>query len=114
MLTKDFKSNKLLTVEDMIWIKNAKMAHRLRHSQLPSRIVHLCQTDGSNRTLQKTHHYCTHYKRDELCPLAVSRHYDSSYLVKVITVYNQLPETLKKIASNSVFDHAIKSFHFLS
>ena len=114
MLAKDFKSNKLLTVEDMIWIKNTKMGHRLRHSQLPSWIVHLCQTDGSNRTLQKTHNYCTHYKRDKLCPLAVSRHYDSSYLVKVITVYNQLPESLKKIAPNSAFDHAIKAFHFLS
>ena len=114
MLTKDFKSNKLLTVDDMIWINNAKMGHRLRHSQLPYQITYLCQTYGNNRTLQKTHNYCTHYKRDELCPLAVSRHYDSSYLVKVITVYNQLPESLKKITTNSVFNHAIKAFHFLS
>ena len=114
MLTKDFKSNKLLTVDDMIWINNAKMGHMLRHSQLPSQITHLCRTDGSNHTLQKTHTYCTRYKRDELRPLAVSRHYDSSYLVKVITVYNQLPESLKKFTTNSVFDHAIKPFHFLS
>ena len=114
LLTMDFKLNKLLTMNDMIWINNAKMGHRLRHSQLPSRIVHLCHTDGRDRTLQKTHSYCTHYKRDELHPLAMSRHYKSSYLVKVITVYNQLPESLKKLTTNSAFDHAIKAFHFLS
>ena len=113
MLTKDFKQNKLLTVDDMIWINNAKMGHRLKQSQLPRQIVHLCWTDGSNRTLQKTHNYCTRYKRDELRPLAMSRHYDLSYLVKVIAVHNQLPESLKTYPINSVFDHAIKAFHFL-
>ena len=114
LLTTDFKLNKLLIVNDMIWINNPKMGYRLRHSQLPSQIINLCRTDGRDRTLQKTHSYCTHYKRDELCPLAMSRHYESSYLVKVITVYNQLPESLKKLSTKAAFDHAIKAFHFLS
>ena len=114
MLTMDFKSNKLLTIEDMIWINNAKMGHKLRHSQLPSRIVSLCQTDCRNCTLDKTHACSTRYKKDQIRPLAVTRYYELCYLVKVITVYNQLPESLKKLTTISLFDHAIKAYHFLS
>ena len=110
----DYKSHKLLTIDNMIWLNNVKMGQKLRHSHLQSTITNLCCTDYRNCTLEKRHDYATRHKEDEVHPLAVTKDYESSYLVKVVTFYNQIPEPLKKLTAISIFDHAIKSYHFLS
>ena len=114
ILTKDYKFLKLLTIDDMIWLHNVKLGHRLRHSHLLITISNLCRTDSKNCTLKKTHDYATRYKKDEIHPMASSKDYETSYLVKVVTVYNDIPESFKKLTAIPLFDRTIKSYHFLS
>ena len=93
ILTKDYTPLKLLTIEDTIWLYNVKLGHRLRHSHLPITIGNPCHTDSKNRTLKKTHDYDTRYKKNEIHPMASSKDYKTSYLVKVMKAYNDIPES---------------------
>ena len=89
VLTSDYKANKLLTVNDMVWLNNVKLGYKLRHSHLLICIAELCQTNSSGNTLQKNHNYDMRKRCDPNHLLAKSKHYESSYLVKAITQFNQ-------------------------
>ena len=114
VLTQDFKLNKLLTIDDMLWINNVKIGYKLRHSHVPVCVSDLCLTDSKCRPLTKKHWYNTSKRNDLYHPSVHSKHYESSYLVKAITLYNQIPESFNKLTSISSFVHSIKSYHFLS
>ena len=103
-----------MKINDIIWLNNAKMGYKLRYSHLPTCVSKLCMHDANNKSLSKKHAYNTRYRKDPYHPLAKSKRYNSSFLVKSVTTFNDLPETLKKIVNLSQFVKCCKNYHFLS
>ena len=110
----DFKQLRLLRIKDVVWLNNVKMGYKLRNNQLPVCVSILCSSDSHNKSLEKRHNYQTRCKDDHYHPLAKTKKYENSFLVKAVTDFNQLPDTLKKIASYEHFVKSIKNYHFLS
>ena len=46
----DFTRLRMLRIKDIIWLNNAKMGYKLKHSQLPSCVADLCASDSNNKS----------------------------------------------------------------
>ena len=75
------------------------MGYKLRNAQLPVCVSTLCKHDSQNKSIEKKHNYQTRHKEDPYHSIARTKKYESSFLVKALTHFNELPDSLKKISS---------------
>ena len=112
LLDKDYKSNRILKIRDILWINNVKLGYKLLHSHLPTKILNLCTTNSNSKDLTRTHRYGTRNKNLKNLLKATTRNHYNSYLVKSIKEFNSLPEPLKKITNWHKYVQSFKNYCF--
>ena len=58
----NFHKHKLLQINELKQLLNWKHCYKLQHAHLPSRVLNICNTDSSDHSLKKSHHYNTRHK----------------------------------------------------
>ena len=96
---KNYKNEKMLTLNQLIELENIKLGYKLHHNTLPVRLSNQIKTDSKNTALSKKHRYNTRHKRLLNLPLATNKLYHKSYLCKSIKCFNSLPPTITKISN---------------
>ena len=106
---KNYKIEKMLTLNQLIELENIKLGYKLHHNTLPVRLAKKIKTDSMNIALSKTHKYNTRHKSILNLPLATNKLYHSSYLCKAIKCFNSLPPKISGISNYKVFVNKTKS-----
>ena len=75
-----YKDLKLLDLSQLIDLENNKLAYKIYHKQLPTRMLDIINSDSQNRTLNKDHRYNTRNKKVPNLPKANSVMYHQSFL----------------------------------
>ena len=94
---------KILTVRNLIKLENAKFGHKLRHKNLPRKIMECALTDQLGCRLDKTHKYNTRNKQLPNIPNAKSSKYLKSVFCQGPLIYSQLNVKLKSIENYKLF-----------
>ena len=92
--SKNYKNEKILTLNQLIELENTKLGYKLYHNTLPVRLAKQIKTDSMSTALSKTHKYNTRHKSLLNLPLATNKLYHNSYLCKSIKCFNSLPPTI--------------------
>ena len=75
-----YKDLKLLDLSQLIDLENNKLAYKIYHKQLPTRMLEILNSDSQNKTLNKNHGYNTRNKKVPNLPKANSVMYHQSFL----------------------------------
>ena len=107
--TKNYKTEKMLTLNQLIELENIKLGYILYHNTLPVRLSKQMKTDSMNTALSKKHKYNTRHKSLLNLPMTTNKLYHNSYLCKSIKCYNSLPSTITEISNYKSFVKKCKS-----
>ena len=99
----NYTKEKMMRLDDLIKIENIKLGYKLEHSQLPTTIQNMLNTDSKEKSLVKTHPYPTRTKNVPNLPRAQNKAYHTSFLVKSIKEYEKLPLELRESKTLSGF-----------
>ena len=100
------KKFNILTVQDLVFLSNCKLAYKLLTDMLPLKLKTAFSTDSRNKSLLKTHSYNTRRKHIPNNPKCHHHSYSNSYLVASLRDYQSLPvitqncKTVHSFASN--------------
>ena len=105
-----FKDNKILKLESLIELENAKFGYKLVHGILPKRIESACMFDHNKVKLVKSHKYTTRHKKIPNVPTRMNKKYRASSQA-LLTVKSQIKEkpTLKSF-SCALKEHLISMY----
>ena len=109
----NFHKFKMLRINKIIRLANAKHSHKVQHSHLPKQVLDCSKSDSTAISLEKKHQYNTHNKSSLYLPATKSNLYRSSFLYKCITQYKKVPLKSKSIQNTTLFCHSYKN-HLLS
>ena len=111
----DFKSNKILRIDSLLELENAKFGYKLVHGLLPKRIEAACMFDQNKCNLEKTHSYLTRHKKIPNVPTKMNKQYRASFLNKgsqaLLTIKPQIKEKPNlKSFSKALKEHLISQY----
>ena len=105
----NYKKEKMLRLGELIKLENLKLGYKLEHSLLPSTMQNMIKSDSKEKTLVKTHSYCTRTKNIPNLPRAQNKSYHASFLVQSIKEYEKLRLELRNLKRLSTFIGKIKA-----
>ena len=105
----NYKKEKMLKLDELIKLENLKMGYKLEHSLLPSTIQTMLKSDSKEKTLVKSHSYCTRTKNIPNLPIALNKSYHASFLVQSIKEYEKLPLEMRMLKKLSTFICKVKA-----
>ena len=105
----------MLSFTQLVMLQNLKLGYKLhnKHLHLPKKIREACEMDIDHRSLQKMHRYNTRNKNLLRTPRGNSQNYRSSFLMKSIVDFNNLPTEIKGIKCEKIFVTSCKN-HLLT
>ena len=106
--TLNYKKEKMLRLNDLMVLENAKLAYKLEHNLLPQKLHDMLLSDSKNQSLEKTHRYNTRSRNLPYRPTALTRHYHTSYLFQNIKDYGNIGLDLRNIKTLSKFTNRLK------
>ena len=80
IISQIYKDLKLLELSQLIELENNKLAYKIYHKLLPSRMLEIINCDTQNKTLSKKHRYNTRNKNVPNLPKAKNMIYHRSFL----------------------------------
>ena len=102
----NFHKFKMLCINEIIRLANAKNSHKVQHSHLPKWVLDCSKSDSTTASLEKKHQYNTYNKSSLYLPATKSNLYRSSFLYKSIIEYEKVPLKLKSIQNTTLFCHS--------
>ena len=94
-----FKENKIVNLDDQLFIENCKLMHRVNSGIAPAPVIN---TFDKRQTLYVTRN----------APVNVCRHYsdklNKSFLCKSVMDWNKLPIDLRSVISTKLFGKKLK------
>ena len=106
--TLNYKKEKMLRLNDLMVLENAKLAYMLEHNLLPQKLHDMLLSDSKNQSLEKTHRYYTRSRNLPYRPTALTRHYHTSYLFQSVKDYGNIGLDLRNIKTLSKFTNRLK------
>ena len=105
----NYKSERMLRLDELIKLENIKLGYKLEHSILPTTIHDMLKSDSKNTSLVKTHPYHTRTKNIPKMPTALCKSYHASFLVQSIKEYEKLPLELRESRTLSACIKKVKT-----
>ena len=106
--TSNFKTEKWLTLKQLIQLEILKLGYKLDHELLPRNINNLLWTDSKNKSLKKTHHYNTRSRNLPSLPKALCKTYHQNFQLHCIKEYMTVPVETREINTLPNFVRKIK------
>ena len=103
---KTYQSLQILRIVEIIKLQNLKLGHKVQYPQLPTMIYNACVSDIQGKPLVKNHHYDTRRKCEPNCPKPQTEWYKSSFLVKSLKDFQNLPVKIRNMAN---YNHFVSS-----
>ena len=91
----NYQEEKLLRINQMIKLENAKLGYKLHNNLLPLKIQALLSSDSRMRKLTKTHKYSTRSRNLLKLPAVKSKVYHTSYLFQVLKEFSNTSSTIR-------------------
>ena len=107
------KKLKILPIDQLIALELSKLGYKLTNNQLPINVIRCLQEDYQNKQLVKKHRYPTRNKSDLNIPIYNKSAHSRSFLVRSISLFNNLPNSVKSKSTLSSFIHHCK-LHLLT
>ena len=104
----NLKTERILTLKEMIYLENVKLGYKLQHGLLPKNVHKLLWTDSKDTTLKKTHHYNTRCKNLPSLPKAMSRFYHNNFQLHCIKKYMTVPVETRNSKTLQIFVQKVK------
>ena len=96
-LERIYYDHKILTIDQLIILENAKLWYKFYKNLLPQRLHENMMVDHHQISLQKQHRYATRNKQELNIPRAQHKKYRDSFLVKGLLNYQSLPRCIKNV-----------------
>ena len=107
-----YKDLKLLDLSQLIDLENNKLAYKIYHKQLPTRMLDIINSDSHNKTLNKNHRYNTRNKKVPNLPKANIVMYHRSFLYWGLKSMSTLhPDILNSSGIKSMVRACKKLYH---
>ena len=106
----NFHNFKILCINEIIRLANAKYCHKVQHSHLPSHVLDCSKSDSKAISLEKKHQDNTRNKSSLYLPATKNKLYRSSYLYKSISEYEKVPLKSKSIQNTTLFCKSYKNY----
>ena len=103
-----YRKLKILKFKDAITLENCKLAYRLEHHMLPSKIMYHFNTGQKGTSLVKKHTYNTRNKKLPMMAKIHCKMYSNSYLCSSIRDYQKLNVELRQVKNLKVFSKLMK------
>ena len=107
-----YKHLKLLNLSQLINLENNKLAYKIYHKHLPSRMLDIINSDSHDKTLNKNHRYNTRNKKVPNLPKANSVMYHQSFLYRGVKSMSTLhPDILNSSNIKAMIRACKKLYH---
>ena len=103
-----YHKHKILKIKHALILENCKLAYRLEHQVLPTKLLQLFNTNQKGKCLKKTHTYNTKNKGIPNIARTHCKVYNTSYLCSSIRDYQNLNTELRKVKSLKAFNLLLK------
>ena len=107
-LERIYCDNKILTIDKLIVLENAKLWYKFHKNALPQRLHKNMKVDHHQTSLEKQHRYATRNKQELNIPRAQHKKYRDSFLVKGLLDYQSLPTCIKNVDKIHTFVKSCK------
>ena len=109
-ITESFKKLKILRIRQLVNLELNKLAYKRTHNLLPIKLAQCMNCDASGKSLEKQHHYLTRNKHLLNLPQVTMRKYQTSFLMKSISLYSALPKEIMNCQSIHKFAQSVKHY----
>ena len=107
-----YKNLKLLNLSELINLENNKLAYKIYHKHLPSRMLDIINSDSHDKTLNKNHRYNTRIKKVPNLPKENSVVYHQSFLYRGLKSMSTLhPDILNSSNIKTMIRACKKLYH---
>ena len=106
-----YKFLRLLDLSQLIDLENNKLAYKIYHKQLPTRILDIINSDSQNKMLNKNHRYNTQNKKVLNLPKASSVMYHQSFLYWGLKSMSTLHDILNSSSIKSMVKTCKQCYH---
>ena len=107
------KELRILSFENLINLELCKLGYKLTNKLLPINVIQCLQEDYQNKQLVKKHRYPTRNKAELNIPIYNKTSHARSFLVRSISLFNKLPNSIKLKSNLSSFTYHCK-MHLLT
>ena len=104
----NLKSEKILTLKDLMLLEILKLGYKLDHNLLPRNLHHLLWNDSKDISLKKTHQYNTRHKNLRSLPKAMCKSYRRYFQLQCIRNYMTVPVETRESRTLLSFVREIK------
>ena len=104
----NYKKEKMLRLEELLYLENTKLGYKLEHYLLPQNLHMMMISDSKSKSLTKTHHYETRTKDLPHLPTAQNKNYHESFLFQSIKEYEKVPEKIRNSNKLTTFSFNMK------
>ena len=109
-ITESFQKLKILRISQLVNLELNKLAYKCTHNLLPIKLAQCMNCDASGKSLEKQHHYLTRNKHLLNLPQVTMRKYQTSFLMKSISLYSALPKEIMNCQNIHKFAQSVKHF----
>ena len=109
-ITESFKKLKILRIRQLVNLELNKLAYKCTHNLPPIKLAQCMNCDASGKSLEKQHHYLTRNKHLLNLPQVTIRKYQTSFLMKSISLYSALPKEIMNCQSIHKFAQSVKHY----
>ena len=106
-----YKDLRLLDLSQLIDLENNKLASKIYHKHLPTRMLDIINSDWQNKTLNKNHRYNTRNKKVPNLPKANSVMYQQSFLYWGLKSMSTLHPDILNLSSIKTMVKACKKLY---
>ena len=105
---KNFKAEKILTLNELLQLEVLKLGYKLHHDLLPKNVHNLLWTDSKQLSLKKTHKYSTRHKDLPTLPKAMCKSYHNNFQLHCIKNYVAVPVETRESRTLKLFVKSVK------